>query len=129
MPGERDGEQAIAFTTRAFPVPDMELDLELPIAAGENETPEDAVHRALRQRLHGTVPQAPPDGAAKERREEFRGELAGKGQAHREHRIEHGAKPAEAEERAGRLKPAERKTGPARCEASPPLRPHTTQTP
>lgn len=32
VPGERDEEQAVAFTARAFPVFDMELDLELPIA-------------------------------------------------------------------------------------------------
>ena len=87
-----DEEQAITFTTRVFPVPDMELDLESPIAVGEDETAEDAARRALRQRLHGTMPQALLDEATKERREEFRGELASKGQTYREYRIEHGVK-------------------------------------
>ena len=99
VPDEWDEEQAIAFTTRAFPVPDMELDLESPIAAGEGETAEETARRALRQRLHGTMPQALLDEAVKERREEFRGELASKGQTYREYRIEHGVKPAEVEER------------------------------
>ena len=99
VPDEWDEDQAISFTTRAFPVPDMELDLESPIAVGEDETPEEAARRALRQRLHGTMPQALLDEAAKERREEFRGELASKGQTYREYRIEHGVKPAEVEER------------------------------
>lgn len=99
VPDEWDEEQAITFTTRAFPVPDMELDLESPIAVGEDETPEEAARRALRQRLHGTMPQALLDEAMKERREEFRGELASKGQTYREYRIEHGVKPAEVEER------------------------------
>ena len=99
VPDEWDEDQAISFTTRAFPVPDMELDLESPIAVGEDETPEEAARRALRQRLHGTMPQALLDEAMKERREEFRGELASKGQTYREYRIEHGVKPAEVEER------------------------------
>lgn len=99
VPDEWDEEQAITFTTRAFPVPDMELDLESPIAVGEDETPEEAARGALRQRLHGTMPQALLDEATKERREEFRGELASKGQTYREYRIEHGVKPAEVEER------------------------------
>ena len=51
------------------------------------------------ERLHGTMPQALLDEATKERREEFRGELASKGQTYREYRIEHGVKPAEVEER------------------------------
>ena len=45
------------------------------------------------------MPQALLDEATKERREEFRGELASKGQTYREYRIEHGVKPAEVEER------------------------------
>lgn len=83
VPGERDGGQAVAFTTRALPVADMELDLESPIAVGEDETPEDTVRRAVENPV----------------------------------------------QRAGRLKPAERRTGPARCGASPLLRPHAAQTP
>lgn len=38
-PDERGEEQAVAFTTRAFPVPDMELDLESPIALAKTRPP------------------------------------------------------------------------------------------
>lgn len=99
LPDEWDENEAITFTTRAFPVPDMELDLESPIAVGEGEMPEDAARRALRQRLHGTMPAALLEAATKERREEFRTELAAAGQTYREYRIEHGVKPTEVEQR------------------------------
>lgn len=99
IPDEWNESEAISFTTRAFPVPNMELDLETPIECGEGETPEQAARRALRQRLHGAMPQALLDEATKERREKFRSELADAGQTYREYRIEHGVKPAEVEER------------------------------
>ncbi len=102
LPDEWDEEDALTFTARAFPVPDMELDLETPIERGEDEAPEAAARRALRQRLHGSMPQALVEQAVKERREKFRSELAAAGQTYREYRIEHGVKPSDVEERLER---------------------------
>lgn len=99
LPDEWGEHEAITFTTRAFPIPDMQLDLETPIERAEGETADEAARRALRQRLHGTMPQALLDEATKERREKFRSELAEAGQTYREYRIEHGVKPTEVEER------------------------------
>ncbi len=98
LPDEWNEREGITFTARAYPIPDMDLDLDAPIEANEGETPEDAVRRALRQRLHGAMPNSLLEAATKERRESFRGELACAGQTYREYRIEHGVKPAEVEE-------------------------------
>ena len=98
LPDEWDEQEGIAFTARAYPVPNMDLDLETPIEAHEGETAEDTVRRALRQRLHGTMPNSLLEAATKERRESFRSELACAGKTYREYRIERGVKPAEVEE-------------------------------
>ena len=99
LPDEWDEQEAVTFTTRAFPVPDMNLDLETPIERADGEAAEQAARRALRQRLHGAMPAALLEAATKERREAFRSELAAAGQTYREYRIENGVKPAEVEAR------------------------------
>ena len=91
--------EALSFTARAYPVPDMQLDLDKPIATQEGEAPEEAVRRALRARLNGDIPNALIEAGLSQAHHEFKNQLAEQGKTYREYRIENGVKPSEVDER------------------------------
>lgn len=100
-PGSWTEGEPLDIRVKAFPVPDMELDLETPIsrsAAVDGETDEELVRRALAGRLHGSMPEQLITAAENDRRARFRKELADAGITYREYRIENGLKPAQVEE-------------------------------
>ena len=75
------------------------LDPEAAETSGGDGSDGELVRRALRARLHGVIPGALAEAAARERRAAFDRELADAGVTYREYRIEHGVKPAEVDAR------------------------------
>ena len=102
VPDEFAEGEALEFTAKAYPVPEMELDLEKPIAVLEGEAPEDAIRRALRTRLHGSMPQSLIEAADAQAHATFNKKLAEQGITYREYRIQNNVKPSEVDERLAR---------------------------
>lgn len=88
----------LRFTVRIHPVPAMELDLKTPVGHSVEESDEERVTRALRARLHGTIPEALLRTALAMKQEAFDQELAEAGITYREYRIENNLKPQDVQD-------------------------------
>lgn len=88
----------LRFTVRVHPVPAMELDLKTPVGHSVEESDEERVTRALRARLHGTIPEALLRTTLAMKQEAFDQELAEAGITYREYRIENNLKPQDVQD-------------------------------
>lgn len=88
----------LRFMVSVHPVPAMELDLRKPIPHSPEEPDAERAARALRARLHGTIPEALLRTALAAKREEFDRELAEAGITYREYRIENNMKPQDVQD-------------------------------